>query len=52
MLRTRMTTLAFIPFELFFLDRLNAIPCPLSILKTIRNTFMRLYCSLEEIVTM
>ena len=52
MLLTRMKTLTFILCELSFLDGQAAISCPPSILNTVTNIFMRLYGSVEEIVTM
>ena len=51
-LHTRMTTLTFIVVHyLPLIDRVT-ISRPLSILNTVRNIFMRLYGSLEEVVAM
>ena len=49
MLRTRMITLTFILSELSSMVVKAIMP---SILNTVRNIFMRLYGSLEEVVTM
>ena len=51
MTHTRMTTLAIILSDLSYLDGLAVISCPFSILNAIRNIFMRLYGSVEEVVT-
>ena len=52
MSRTRMTTLTFILSQLFLLDVLDAVSCPLHNLKTVWNIIMILHSYVEQVMTM